>query len=380
MSNREFTENRTALANAFAAAGAELLGYLAIIDTAVAAIPDTQPQKYAVAGTLNGILSMAGKMMGEDGAEQQTGDLTFDQIEDAFPEVGMYARQEDGALVSSAQWLHDFAHNIARAAIAAHLARQPKAEQQATGLESENELISMVRMKQIRDGIRQQDGMDGDDWDFALANAVAAHLARQAQAEPVTRLDVLSLIHAQCHRAYASAIDREEIDTKYMVEIEDSLRRLAAPAAPAGAQNAVPDDVRRALDRMCTPLDESRLNGATAQEDARCMRIIKQYIEAGAQNAEAIRNPWISVKDQLPKTEHECTSRDLMVSNSFYVRGVAADGGEGFGMADYQEDGKWHCYGGDYDFMHVVEVTHYLPIRPAALQTGSANTQEGDAA
>jgi hypothetical protein len=63
----EFETTRTCLANAFAAAGAELLGYLDIADTAVAAIPDSEPQKYAVAGTLNGILSMVGKMMGEDG-------------------------------------------------------------------------------------------------------------------------------------------------------------------------------------------------------------------------------------------------------------------------------------------------------------------------
>jgi hypothetical protein len=72
MSNQEFETKRTARANAFAAAGARLLDYIGIADTAVAAIPDTQPEKYAVAGTLNGILSMAGKMMGEDGAEKTT--------------------------------------------------------------------------------------------------------------------------------------------------------------------------------------------------------------------------------------------------------------------------------------------------------------------
>jgi hypothetical protein len=51
----------------------------------------------------------------------------------------------------------------------------------------------------------------------------------------VTRLDVLSLIHTQCHRVYASAIDREDIDTKYMREIEDALRALAARPAPTEA-------------------------------------------------------------------------------------------------------------------------------------------------
>ena len=38
--------------------------------------------------------------------------LNFEQIEDCFPEKGCYSRKEDGALVTSAQWLHDFAHAI----------------------------------------------------------------------------------------------------------------------------------------------------------------------------------------------------------------------------------------------------------------------------
>ena len=38
--------------------------------------------------------------------------LTFEQIEDCFPEKGCYSRNEDGALVVSVQWLHDFAKAI----------------------------------------------------------------------------------------------------------------------------------------------------------------------------------------------------------------------------------------------------------------------------
>lgn len=42
----------------------------------------------------------------------------------------------------------------------------------------------------------------------------------------------------------------------------------------------VPSDVLRAIDRMCTPLDDSWLGSktATAQEDARCMRAIRDYV------------------------------------------------------------------------------------------------------
>jgi hypothetical protein len=81
----EFETKRTALANAFAEAGAKLLDYQPLVSTAVAMIPGASPQKYAVAGTLKGILSMAGKMMGEEG------NLTDEQIielhDSMFPAV-----------------------------------------------------------------------------------------------------------------------------------------------------------------------------------------------------------------------------------------------------------------------------------------------------
>lgn len=61
---------------------------------------------------------------------------------------------------------------------------------------------------------------------------------------------------------------------------------------------AVPEEVRQALDRMCTPLHQSRLAGMTAQEDARCMAIIKAYIESAA----APVPPVAAVQDELDWT------------------------------------------------------------------------------
>jgi hypothetical protein len=46
-------------------------------------------------------------------------------------------------------------------------------------------------------------------------------------------------------------------------------------------------DLQYALDRMSTALDASRLSGATADEDARCMSIIRAHVEA--QEAEVAR-------------------------------------------------------------------------------------------
>jgi hypothetical protein len=272
-------------------------------------------QKYAVAGTLKGILSMAGKMMDEDGAEQPTapeeiagvniarllrnleetsynegamdlacrlsdchavikallaapaplshptGDLpplpeyfgiseaekerahayavnyaraaialhiasqpTVDLTDEQIIEIAdktRTAESRDGDYILPIS----FARAIARAAIAAYLARQAKAEQPATGLESENELISMARMKQIRDGIRQQDGMDGDDWDFALVNAVAASLARQAQGVP------------EGWREFLEDVCESGKDMNGSCWIPRA-KALLAEVAPAGAQNA----------------------------------------------------------------------------------------------------------------------------------------------
>ncbi|WP_446903021.1 hypothetical protein [Burkholderia sp. YIM B11467] len=58
------------------------------------------------------------------------------------------------------------------------------------------------------------------------------------------------------------------------VKLSDVLR---SPAMAAEAV-AIPADVHAALDRMCSPLDESRLSGLTAQLDANCMKVIRDYV------------------------------------------------------------------------------------------------------
>ena len=62
--NAEFNKMRTDLANNFASAGAALLDYMTIDGTktaALAAIPESDPQQYAIAGTLAGIAAMLPK-------------------------------------------------------------------------------------------------------------------------------------------------------------------------------------------------------------------------------------------------------------------------------------------------------------------------------
>jgi len=52
----------------------------------------------------------------------------------------------------------------------------------------------------------------------------------------------------------------------------------AASAASTVADEGVPQDVMAALDRMCTPLHPTQLSGATANADAFCMQLIRDYV------------------------------------------------------------------------------------------------------
>ena len=82
----------------------------------------------------------------------------------------------------------------------------------------------------------------------------------------------------QCLR---SALD--SLDDWDAPEAAAIIRRFLAshPTAPvAPATVAVPDEVMAALDRMCTPLHESILKGATAASDAASMKVIRDYILA----------------------------------------------------------------------------------------------------
>lgn len=85
MSNREFTATRTMLANAFATAGAELLGYMNTA-AALAAIPNTDPPRYVVAGTL----AMIAKVLPSADAPAAATVLTDERIEAELHLIAAY--------------------------------------------------------------------------------------------------------------------------------------------------------------------------------------------------------------------------------------------------------------------------------------------------
>lgn len=72
---------------------------------------------------------------------------------------------------------------------------------------------------------------------------------------------------------------------------------------------------------------------------------------------------WIAVSERLPECPHECTTDDAMVSDTLLVTDARDQGS--LGMGHMRADGTWKLYGGDYDFMHPEQVTHWMPLPPA---------------
>jgi hypothetical protein len=74
------------------------------------------------------------------------------------------------------------------------------------------------------------------------------------------------------------------------------------------------------------------------------------------------KNKWISVKVKLPDCDNEDTGRGVEVSATVQIFGIASDGGYAQSIGDYCDEGTWRHYGGDYDFMYIEEVTHWMPL------------------
>lgn len=101
--------------------------------------------------------------------------------------------------------------------------------------------------------------------DSGNSNIVEGHSA--ATAEPtVTRLDVLSLIREQCHCSYIAGATNDEVDTKYMAEIESAIARLTAP--PTASGGGAPKDCATvcraaALDGIACPNESCDIEDGT---------------------------------------------------------------------------------------------------------------------
>jgi hypothetical protein len=94
-------------------------------------------------------------------------------------------------------------------------------------------------------------------------NTTTTKIAGEAMTDQnIERLEAL----AKHFEAGGSTLIGEGMSARYA----EAIRALLA--------REVPSNVMAALDRMCTPLDESVLKGATAEADAHSMKLIRDYV------------------------------------------------------------------------------------------------------
>lgn len=70
---------------------------------------------------------------------------------------------------------------------------------------------------------------------------------------------------------------------------------------------------------------------------------------------------WISVEDRLPPCDFEFCETGEHVSNVVLVHS-AVTYGFNMGVGHVNEEGVWNVYSGEYDFMNVSNVTHWMPL------------------
>jgi hypothetical protein len=99
-----------------------------------------------------------------------------------------------------------------------------------------------------------------------------------APAPPAISLETIAEWRAERGRGMCSAIG--EYTPAEFWTLLDAYEAIAygVQGTDGGAAAGVPTEVLAAVERMKTPLHESRLSGATAVEDARCMKVIADFI------------------------------------------------------------------------------------------------------
>jgi hypothetical protein len=229
--------------------------------------------------------------------EQPTGDLTDEQaIFDLAAEHEANRNGLFGPVTFDATGLLDFARAIERAAIAAHLAQHPKAEQPVltqAALEEQVKIWFPDRAYQAPFFARTY---------FTRIAPDAVHLARQAQAEPTEEMarfcphcasigEVGAQYRDCCPDGSAARIVPKRLAEVCRDTFKLAISNVAAPAAPAGAQNALPllaaqlEQIAQSWDEChCDGIGEDRSIGAVLREDfARLVNL--SDAPAGAQNA-----------------------------------------------------------------------------------------------
>jgi len=431
----EFETARTGLANAFAAAGAELLAYQPLVSTAVAAIPDTQPQKYAIAGTLPGILQMAGKIMGEEG-DLTAGGAAWKPLTDV---QWMNIVNHDNAYYgyTKDEAVHH-AVNLTEARLKVNNATPvtPAAAEKPTG-----DLTEKVRKAMIRAYGLGQTWWQQADSEYASENkkadvtaerfiklndelcaAIAAHLARLEQ-QAVKAVPS----EKEPKPSFFVIVDKEgdpEFVTKERYAAQEHINDACMTGIDgAGKWKAVPvfemrptddhlwnetirdrDTYHDWADKLAEAIathfgaeigEHSNMNcpWAEALEVIECAEPASQ--EGAHAALEEVRPQWTSVADSLPEkyclAVYETPSGKQRIIRAMYVAKftVEAQGDDCYSEINDENDIEYLREGwyelidnwGEYSSVNVCEgvVTHWQPLPPLpSLQTPACAERSGD--
>ena len=327
MSNREFTEKRTGLASEFAAAGAHLLDYMCT-GGALAAIPNTEPQQYVVAGTL----PLIAKLLP---AESPIPPLTAPAplTDERITEISRAYRNANGTLLMDLSFARAIEREVAKAA---------PAPQQS---ELSSFFVAMLDTFAKRpDAVNKQALLNQIMWaieDAAEDAAKAAPASPVQTAEPKRIPDMLTVETIQGAIAFGRmGINPPPSPDHWGNEFWQIGRQLAKLGETSAWDNVTPVDV-----------------AAPVQAD-----------QAQAGQAAAVRAAeWISVEDRLPQPE-----TDVLIMRLGQIR----IGAIFIEHESWEEGGReihyWDDSNDDGQGWNWCEVTHWMPL-PAAPSTATSN-------
>jgi len=148
-------------------------------------------------------------------------------------------------------------------------------------------------------------------------------------------------------------------DPSYVTDAQERLKEIEALL-----EEQAPAQVTAAMWKAAHDSMESDSDLALALQEALNAAPFAQTARQSEQSG------WISVEHRLPECPHECTTDETFVSHTVLVTDERDYGS--LGMGHMRIDGTWKLYGGDFDFMHPEQVTHWmqLPDAPARSTQG----------
>ena len=316
MTDNDFDTQRAALANRFASVGADLLEYMGGTACALAAIPNTQPQQYAVAGDPKAIRALLPADEAHPARRMRKGDRPTEPLE-WDDEPGAPRRFTALLMKGTYGLIEAFGHTFPHAL--AHYERVNVVEI----------LPGQVANKAEVEPILQARSPEGDPWqEVSGEDFFKAH------------------------------------DNGYEVSVcvnapgKNSIRLEVTPPATTGASTVLTDE-RTSI--HCQEFHELAMdyrgapafNGAPEAYRALVAYIDQQFArEVAAQAGQVAVPAWISVDERLPELQKE-----VLICCGYLVLGYRTDD-----KHDPENHNGWVI---DFDNGMASPITHWMPLPPS---------------